>query len=126
MARVNLTSVRRYTRRTLWVWPLVTVAASGIGTGLSMVEAGNSALFFRGSGAAGRTVLTALVGGLVTALSVVFSITIVGLQPVHSQYSPRLLRNFIQDAGAQVTLATFAGVGVSARRRAAYPSAGFA
>lgn len=111
MPAIDVHRLRGYTRGTLWIWPSITVAVALLaGTLLSMVSTGPSPWLFRGDGSAGRTVLTALVGGLVTALSVVFSITIVGLQTVHSQYSPRLLRNFIQDLGAQVTLATFAGV----------------
>lgn len=111
MPAIDVHRLRGYTRGTLWIWPSITVAVALLaGTLLSTVSTGPSPWLFRGDGSAGRTVLTALVGGLVTALSVVFSITIVGLQTVHSQYSPRLLRNFIQDLGAQVTLATFAGV----------------
>lgn len=95
--------LRGYTGGTLWIWPSITVAVALLaGTLLSMVSTGPSPWLFRGDGSAGRTVLTALVGGLVTALSVVFSITIIGLQTVHSQYSPRLLRTFIQDLVAQM------------------------
>lgn len=64
---------------------------------------------FEAGASGGRALLTALVGGLVTALSVVFSLTITGLQTVHQQYSPRLLRNFVRDRGTKLTLGVFAG-----------------
>ena len=53
--------------------------------------------------------MTALVGGLVTALSVIFSLTITGVQTVHQQYPPRLLQNFVRDRGTKITLGVFAG-----------------
>ena len=103
----------RQANMSLWLWPsVVVVVAYAVGALLSAHPFGEGSfaggLFHAGAGGA-RTVLTALVGGLVTALSVVFSLTITGLQLVHQQYSPRLLRNFMRDRSAKVTLAVFAG-----------------
>ena len=95
----------------LWFWPTIAaVVAFILGTALSSFALSSSLpirVFEAGPGAA-RTVLTALVGGLVTALSVIFSLAITGLQVVHQQYSPRLLRNFLRDRATKVMLGVFA------------------
>ena len=58
-----------------------------------------------GAGAEGaRGMLTALATSMITVAGVVFSITIVALSLASSQYSPRLLRNFMNDRPTQVVL----------------------
>lgn len=103
----------RAANMSLWLWPSVAVAVAGALGALLGAQPWGAEPFaeplFRGDVAAGRAVLTALVGGLVTALSVIFSLAITGLQTVHQQYSPRLLRNFIRDTPTKVTLCVFAG-----------------
>lgn len=54
-----------------------------------------------------RQLLAAVAGTEITIASLTFSITIVALQLASSQFGPRLLRNFMRDAGNQVTLGTF-------------------
>ena len=54
-----------------------------------------------------RQLLSALAAGVITVLSVVFSVTIVALTLASQQFGPRMLRNFIRDFGTQVTLGTF-------------------
>lgn len=103
----------RQANMSLWLWPTVAVIVAYLfGLWISRVQLGPdtiAATLFSGDGSTGRSILTALVGGLVTALSVIFSLTITGLQLVHQQYSPRLLRNFIRDRATKVTLGIFAG-----------------
>jgi uncharacterized membrane protein len=108
-----LSDLLKSTGTSLWLWPTITVVIAFIvGTILSSTVLGEWAsaevLFFAEANA-GRQVLTALVGGLITALSVIFMLTITGLQLVHQQYSPRLLGNFMQDTGTKLTLSVFAG-----------------
>ena len=62
---------------------------------------------FSGSGSAARAVLAAIAGSLITVIATVFSITIVTLQLASSQYTPRLLRSFAADRGAQMVLGTY-------------------
>lgn len=64
---------------------------------------------FGGSPDGARGVLTAIAGSLITVTGVVFSITIVALQLASSQFTPRLLRNFMSDRGNQLVLGVFIG-----------------
>ncbi|WP_181408113.1 DUF2254 domain-containing protein [Pararhizobium mangrovi] len=111
--RRGASAALRKVNASLWIWPLVAVAISYVvGIVLSAVPwgpTGFDSVLFRAGPSGARTVLTALVGGLVTALSVIFSLTITGLQTVHQQYSPRLLRNFMRDGATKITLGVFAG-----------------
>src|SRR5690349_18489691 len=44
---------------------------------------------------------------IITVVGVVFSIVIVALTLVSTQFGPRMLRTFIRDRGTQLTLGTF-------------------
>jgi uncharacterized membrane protein len=64
-----------------------------------------------GAGAAGsRGLLTAVAGSMITVAGVVFSITIVALSLTSSQYTSRVLRNFMRDRVNQVVLGLFVGI----------------
>ncbi len=64
-----------------------------------------------GAGAAGaRGLLTAVAGSMITVAGVVFSITIVALSLTSSQYTSRVLRNFMRDRMNQVVLGVFVGI----------------
>ncbi len=64
-----------------------------------------------GAGAAGsRGLLTAVASSMITVAGVVFSITIVALSLTSSQYTSRVLRNFMRDRVNQVILGLFVGV----------------
>ena len=60
-----------------------------------------------GSPDAARQILASLAGAIITVVGVVFSIMIVTLTLASQQFGPRMLRTFIRDRGAQVTLGTF-------------------
>ncbi len=64
-----------------------------------------------GAGAAGsRGLLTAVASSMITVAGVVFSITIVALSLTSSQYTSRVLRNFMRDTINQVVLGVFVGI----------------
>ncbi|MEJ8839647.1 DUF2254 domain-containing protein [Ramlibacter sp. AN1133] len=64
-----------------------------------------------GAGADGsRAMLSAIATSMVTVAGVVFSITIVTLSLTATEYSPRVLRNFMRDAPTQVVLGVFVGI----------------
>jgi len=64
-----------------------------------------------GAGAAGaRGMLSAIAGSIITVAGVAFSIMIVALTLASSQYTPRILRNFMRDKGNQSVLGVFLGV----------------
>ncbi|MEO8049142.1 MAG: DUF2254 domain-containing protein [Acidobacteriota bacterium] len=64
-----------------------------------------------GAGAAGsRGLLAAIAGSMITVAGVVFSITLVALSLASSQYTSRVLRNFMRDRINQVVLGVFVGI----------------
>jgi len=64
-----------------------------------------------GVGAAGaRGLLTAVAGSMITVAGVVFSITLVALSLTSSQYTSRVIRNFMRDSINQVVLGAFVGI----------------
>ncbi len=105
-------------RGSLWFVPSVLVLSSIVAAVL-LVEAqgrfGDSLaqewprIF--GAGADGsRSMLSSIATAMVTVAGVLFSITIVTLSLTASQYSPRILRNFMSDRPTQLVLGIFMGV----------------
>ena len=62
---------------------------------------------YTGGANGAREVLSSVAGSVISVAATAFSITIVALQLAASNYSPRLLRNFMQDTGNQLVLGTF-------------------
>lgn len=56
-----------------------------------------------------RAVLSTIAGSAITVAGVAFSITTVAVAQTAARYGPRLLTNFMQDRGNQVTLGTLIG-----------------
>ncbi len=65
---------------------------------------------FHGSAAAARDILSTIAGSLITVSGLAFSLTIVTLQLVSSQFSPRALRGFLNDRVNQALAGTFVGI----------------
>jgi uncharacterized membrane protein len=64
-----------------------------------------------GAGAAGaRGMLSTIAGSMMTVVGVTFSMTLVTLALASSQYTSRILRNFMRDRVTQVVLGVFAGI----------------
>ncbi len=64
-----------------------------------------------GAGADGsRGMLTAIGGSMMTVAGVTFSLTLAALAQASSQYTPRILRNFMGDRANQVVLGSFVGI----------------
>lgn len=67
--------------------------------------------FLFGAGAAGaRGMLGAIGSSMITVAGLIFSLTISTLAQASSQYTPRILRNFMRDKANQVVLGFFVGV----------------
>ncbi len=60
--------------------------------------------------AGSRGILTAIASSMITVAGVAFSITIVALAMASSQYTSRILRNFMRDRASQMVLGTFVGI----------------
>lgn len=101
----------------LWFLPaLLTLAAGGLALVLVRLDARldlgrrPELWWLFGGGADGaRGVLGAIAGSVMTVTGVVFSVTIVALQLASSQYTPRLLRQFMADRANQLVLGVFIG-----------------
>ncbi len=105
-------------RDSFWFLPALIVAFSVVlAFGLIEVDTSGShdwmadwpRLF--GAGAAGaRGMLATIAGSMMTVVGVVFSMTLVTLALASSQYTSRILRNFMSDHATQVVLGIFAGI----------------
>jgi uncharacterized membrane protein len=101
-----------YLRGALWALPsLAVVLALVAGSGLSSVqlEPGSSLnqFLFQGTADDARTLLIAIASTMATVIALVLGLTIVALQLASTQFSPRLLRNFLRDRINQVVLSVF-------------------
>ncbi|WBB78091.1 DUF2254 domain-containing protein [Micromonospora sp. WMMD882] len=98
-------------RASFWLVPaLFAVGAVGAAIGLSLLELQLDIAvdWLLPSGPAGaRSLLSSIITAMISFTALVFSITVVALQLASSQYSPRVLRTFLQDRIIQATLGTF-------------------
>lgn len=109
---VRREAVREYLASALWAMPTCAVALALIaGAGLSAVQLGAApplaVLLFQGTSDDARNLLIGIASTMVTVIAVVLGLTVVALQLASTQFSPRLLRNFLRDIPNQVTLSTF-------------------
>ncbi len=98
--------------RSLWFLPAVFVIGALVaGYGLSQVTLSDEGFFapilFRGDATAARQLLTVVAGTMITVTGLVFVLTVVALQIASTQFSPRLLRSFLQDRGTRLVLSVF-------------------
>jgi uncharacterized membrane protein len=102
----------------LWFVPAV-LTAVGAGAALLLVRFNDTLLgefdpaslwwAFGGSAEGASGVLGAIASGIITVTGVVFSVTIVALQLASSQFTPRVLRQFMADRANQIVLGVFIG-----------------
>jgi uncharacterized membrane protein len=64
---------------------------------------------FGGSAEGAKSVLESISGSIITVTGVVFSVTIIALQLASSQFTPRVLRQFMADRANQLVLGVFIG-----------------
>ncbi|HEX5428353.1 MAG TPA: DUF2254 domain-containing protein [Pedococcus sp.] len=105
-------AAREYLRGALWAMPSVAVVAALIaGSVLSSITiAPGSALaplVFQGTADDARNLLIGIASTMVTVIALVLGLTVVALQLASTQFSPRLLRNFLRDLTNQLTLSSF-------------------
>jgi uncharacterized membrane protein len=104
-------AIREYTRGSLWVLPtLFVVAALALGLLLSQIDVGpESPLAFQGTADDARALLIGISGTMVTVIALLLGLAVVALQLSSTQFSPRLLRNFLRDRPNQLVLGLFVG-----------------
>jgi uncharacterized membrane protein len=111
----HLLTIWDETRTSLWFVPTVLVIASilialimqSVDQGLEDESISVPTWIFGGSADGARTLLSTIAGSLVTIVGVLFSITIVVLQQAASQFTPRVMGNFMRQTGTQLTLGIY-------------------
>ncbi|HEY6596619.1 MAG TPA: DUF2254 domain-containing protein [Asanoa sp.] len=104
-------AISEYSRGALWVLPTIcAVVAIAVGLSLSFVDVGpRSLLAFQGTADDARTLLIGISSTMVTVIALLLGLAVVALQLSSTQFSPRLLRNFLRDRPNQVVLGVFVG-----------------
>jgi uncharacterized membrane protein len=105
-------------RSSFWFMPSLIVAASVV-LAVALIETDSNGgnrwltqwprLFGAGPEGA-RQLLSTLAGSMMTVMGITFSMTLVALALASSQYTSRILRNFMGSRVTQVTLGIFAGI----------------
>jgi uncharacterized membrane protein len=109
---VRREATSEYLRGALWAMPSVAVVIALIaGSGLSFVEVAPGSwrdrFLFQGTADDARTLLIAIASTMATVIALVLGLTVVALQLASTQFSPRLLRNFLRDRVNQFVLSIF-------------------
>jgi uncharacterized membrane protein len=104
--------LRELAAASLWVSPAVwAVVALVAGTAISQVRVDPGSawapLAFQGTADDARTLLITIASTVVTVIALVLGLTVVALQLSSTQFSPRLLRNFLRDRPTQRVLSVF-------------------
>lgn len=115
--RLKLTQLWEYLRASFWFVPAIMVCAATVlafGT-LTIDEVltdwpKDVPWVYTGGAEGARGVLSVIASSTVTVTGVVFSITVVALTLASNQFGPRLLRNFMRDAGNQFALGAFVAI----------------
>lgn len=103
---------------TLWFVPSIVVAAFLL-LAIGMVEVSTHVdrealarwpLLFGANAESSRSILGAVASGMITVAGLTFSLTLLAVAQASSQYTPRILRNFLGDRPNQLMLGTFVGV----------------
>ncbi len=105
-------------RASFWFLPALIVAFS-IVLALGLIELDSSGnrdwiadwpRLFGANAAGARGMLASIAGSMTTVVGVTFSMTLVALSLASSQYTSRVLRNFMSNRVTQVVLGIFAGI----------------
>jgi uncharacterized membrane protein len=105
-------ALREYVGGALWVLPGVAgLLALVVGYAISQIDVSPGSplnlLAFQGTADDARALLITVTSTVVTVIALVLGLTVVALQLSSTQFSPRLLRNFLRDRATQVVLSTF-------------------
>ena len=109
----HVSAITRWQRwwRPFWVLPLlIVVTATLAGLFLPLVDSAfgeHLPYFFPGGPDGARSVLGSIAGAMISVTGLVFSITMVVVQLASSQFTPRVLGDFLQNRITQTTLGIF-------------------
>jgi len=111
-ARMRREAAVEYLRGSLWAMPTVAIGVALVaGSVLSSItidpDSSLAVLVFQGTADDARNLLIGIASTMVTVIALVLGLTVVALQLASTQFSPRLLRNFLRDLVNQLTLSSF-------------------
>ncbi len=114
----RISSIKQRLSDSLWFVPSAIVLASLL-LALALVDL-SSALdagllvryprIFGASAESSRSMLSTIAGSMVTTAGVTFSVMVLAVSQASTQYTPRVMRNFMRDRLSQVTLGALIGV----------------
>jgi len=108
----------RNLRDSFWFLPSLIVAGSVV-VAVALIQADTTGSgqwqarwprVFGASAAGARGMLSTIAGSMMTVVGIVFSMVLVTLALASSQYTSRILRNFMRDRVTQIVLGVFAGI----------------
>lgn len=111
---LHLAGLRERLATSFWAVPVTAVSlAIALALGLSELDRHihqqDAWFVFGGEPESARELLSTIASALLTITGLVFSITILVLQLASSQFSPRVLRTFLQDRITKVSMGVFVG-----------------
>lgn len=112
MAVESLSHLRRRARSSFWLVPAACVVGSVV-LALAVVQLDQAlgdfqtSVLFPGPPEGARSLLGAIISAMISFTGLVFSITVVVLSLTSGQFSPRVLRGFLQDRVIQWSLGVF-------------------
>lgn len=101
--------IREYIRNSIWIVPAI-FGLLAIAMGIAfpdLDERTNTTIGISFGGSAAESMLSAMVGGMITFTGFVFSILLLAVQFGSGQFSPRMLRRFLRDPTTKVSLGMF-------------------
>jgi len=109
---VGWKALQEYVGGALWVMPsIAALIALAAGYLLSQIDVAPDSrlswLAFQGTADDARVLLISISSTVVTVIALVLGLTVVALQLSSTQFSPRLLRNFLRDRPTQIVLSGF-------------------
>lgn len=115
--RLSASEIAWRLRSSYWFLPLIiTAAAAALGAGLLTIDSRVSidppnaiGWLYPETPDGARALMSAIIGSMVTAISVTFSVTIVALTVAAEHFGPRVVNNFVRHTSAQLVLGTFLG-----------------
>jgi uncharacterized membrane protein len=112
-ARLRREATIERLKGSLWVLPTCSIVlALAVGSALAQIDVDPSSspwrhLVFQGTVDDARNLLIGIASTMVTVIALVLGLTVVALQLASTQFSPRLLRNFLRDRVNQIVLSVF-------------------
>jgi len=105
-------ALKEYAEGSLWLFPTIAlVVALIVGSIVSQInvppDSALAPITFQGTADDARNLLVAVTSTVVTVIALVLGLTVVALQLSSTQFSPRLLRNFLRHRTNQVVLSIF-------------------